>query len=180
MPASGRPTDHSILPPQYASVAAYNAASPKVLTALAVQKDQVQGTVLTVPVTIPWQAPNLKSVPAKPARVVQYMDGSWRGDGYYTFTWQFSFWTSLMMWYFLNTLMGVDTTGTTLTGWSVPATAKTYPDANWLSQGSGWQSSTAIYLAGQMQVPQPGTDYTIVEAGFKDVKIHFWEGTVIT
>lgn len=195
MPAGPRTNDHSIVAGTFSTIATYNAATPSVLTSLPVLADMVQAnagfTLLsgsfystTRPGVPVWTAPNAKSVPAKPARVVQYANGQTLGDGYWSFVWQFNFWTDLMFAYFFGTVLGFDLSGQASNGWSIAATAKTYTDPQWLSTiPSGLTlapAPTPIYMNGYMALPVPGSDYTLVEGGYKDVKVKMSHGTPFT
>jgi hypothetical protein len=156
MPAT-RQTGHRLY---YTWVSKTLVTSTYAITSWTPQGDQYVNSNIMVP----WLAPKEITVPEK-SRITTMADGSIRADGYYKFTWTFDYWTFGMMTYFLNTF----NLGSPI--YSVPVTVMTYDPTD-----------TAVFL--QCYVARPviigGQDVEWHWAGYKNVKLNFTVGTVIT
>lgn len=112
---------------------------------------------------VPWLAPDIyQSTPPRQSKVVQTLDMSQTASGFYTFEWVFSYWTNDMLGYWHTTFLPSSVE-------SANVTVKAYDDTD-----------TAIHLTAVLLKPRAGDHMTQAWAGWRNVRMRFAKGVVIT
>lgn len=128
------------------------------ITNWTVQNDQKQGAVTIVEWLAPYQA-----LPPEYDRIALALDGTARPDGFmHGIFGPFSYWTFGMMDYFLDTYLST-------TAYSALVSMMVYDITD-----------TAIYLNSTIYRPIPGQDMEPAVGGWKNIRVRWGIGTVIT
>lgn len=137
------------------SVATLNADSNALITNFAAQTDQG---------IVPWIAPAARLTPSAPiyGQYSQTLDMAVHGDGFWTVTWVFSYFTNDMLGFWHTSFLG---SGVLFKA----VTIKTFDDTD-----------TAFYLTCDLIRPVSGRDMAPQQAGWQDVTMRFVKGVQIT
>lgn len=165
---TARSTGHRLMPGTAANAAAVTSgydiqAAAGWATTYGIATDQRSPIGSTKPVLIPWLAPI--AAPDSVPLLSQYttnLDGSMRGDGFYVVSWTISYWTFGMYAVFLANFAASGEL-------SMAVSLMTYNASN-----------AAVYLTAKLDTPRPGVHMEPEVAGWKNIKLNFHDGTIIT
>lgn len=170
MPPLARSTGHRLMPGTAVNAAAVTTSyviqttdGSGWSTTYGIATDQKAGGS-TRPVIIPWLAP--VASPDSVPQLSQYttnLDGSMRGDGFYSVTWTFAYWTFSMH---LLVLQQFFSSGA---AYSAAVSLMTYD-----------QNNVAVYLTATCDQPRAGVHMEPEVGGWKNVKLVFHDGAIIT